>query len=94
MNNTMAWPNWEVFEVKPDKPHRRAFASCKNIRNEMVECLRDSPCFKAGTKFEDCLCSQDITWVTEKCADLRRGYSKCKKNLLNPMRRLRPSLYD
>ncbi len=87
-------PDWEVFEVTPEKPYRKAFASCKNTKADLVECLKESPCFKSGAKFEDCLYSPDIDWITPDCHRLRQAYSHCRKQLMNPMRRLRPTLYD
>ena len=87
-------PDWEVFRVGPDKPYRKAFASCRKTKEELRECLKSSPCFKSGASFEDCLYSPDISWITEECHMARLAFSECRKQLMNPMRRLRPTIYD
>jgi cytochrome c oxidase assembly factor 5 len=90
----MVWPEWEVFEVREDKPYRKAFASCRNITNDMLECYEKSSCVKSGQSLKSCMKSEDADWVGEDCIHLKKGYAFCKRSLLNPMRRLRPALYD
>ena len=86
--------DWEVFEVNPGKPYRKPFASCEKIKGDMIQCIRGSQCFAAGERFETCMRSVDVSWVPERCTELVKGYGACRRGLLNPMRRLRPPVYN
>eukprot|EP00397_Hematodinium_sp_SG-2012_P043129 GEMP01047874.1.p1 GENE.GEMP01047874.1~~GEMP01047874.1.p1 ORF type:complete len:138 (+),score=9.11 GEMP01047874.1:129-542(+) len=67
--------------------HRIASNSCKNIRNDMITCFTQSPCYKQGSMgFESCFQSYDKDWVGEQCLWLRTGYTQCRRDLLNRQR--------
>ena len=71
------------FAVDASKPHRKASNSCLRIKTDMLQCYESSPCYKAGAPFEECLNSNDEEYVTPECLWLRKGYSQCRRDLLN-----------
>mmetsp|Transcript_89443 Transcript_89443/g.154833 ORF Transcript_89443/g.154833 Transcript_89443/m.154833 type:complete len:120 (+) Transcript_89443:58-417(+) len=71
------------FALDPSKPHRRASNSCLRIREDMLQCYENTPCYKSGAPFEECLNSNDPEHVTSECIWLRKGYAQCRRDLLN-----------
>jgi hypothetical protein len=84
---------WDVLKVSEEKPHRKA-NSCKRVQTDIAECIKKSPCFKSGAKFEDCISSQDKEWIGgEECAQLRHALNMCRTSLLNPNYRMTGNPY-
>ncbi|CAK0793446.1 unnamed protein product [Prorocentrum cordatum] len=71
------------FALDASKPHWKASNSCLRIKNDMLQCYESSPCYKSGAPFEECLNSNDEEYVTPECLWLRKGYSQCRRDLLN-----------
>lgn len=66
--------------------HRKPSNSCKKVREDMVACFQNSPCFKQGEPFEACMASYDKKHVGQHCIELRLGYAQCRRDLLNRQR--------
>ncbi|KAF4664096.1 Origin recognition complex, subunit 1 [Perkinsus chesapeaki] len=55
--------SWEIFKVSEDKPHRKG-NDCKRIKSDLVQCMKQTPCWKSGAMFEECMQSKDPAWVS------------------------------
>lgn len=53
--------------------------SCQVIKKELVDCVRDSPCFEKGKKFGECLRSDNDRELPKQCQELRNAYYICKR---------------
>jgi hypothetical protein len=53
--------------------------SCKQVKQDLVDCIHKSLCFQNGKKFVYCLKSNDLNEVEDRCFQLRRAYFLCKR---------------
>lgn len=65
------------------KPHRRPTNTCKDITHDWLMCVKNSPCFKEeGGSLWSCIKTADPDHVGQECIGLRKGYSKCRYELM------------
>jgi hypothetical protein len=50
--------------------------SCLDIREELIDCVRESECLKNGSTFHECMKRQDLD---RDCVVLRQGYGDCRR---------------
>lgn len=56
----------------------RMASSCKDIREDLIECVKRSDCMKAGDKsFHECV--KDTASLDEKCKLLRTALYECRR---------------
>ena len=60
--------------------------SCKGLRDELLECIGESACFKRGTPFEDCMQIRD---EEGGCLSKRLLYMQCKRGQLDMRNRFK-----
>ena len=59
-------------------------SSCSTERNELLACLVDSPCLKAGRSIQEC---SELS-EPEGCNDRRTAYYLCKRGQLDMRKRI------
>ncbi|KAI9137607.1 cytochrome c oxidase assembly protein PET191, partial [Paraphysoderma sedebokerense] len=66
-------------------------SSCKQIRQELIDCILASDCIKKhpGRTFRDCLKSEHDDEVDYKCRMLQRSYFECRRGMLDMRNRFR-----
>ena len=72
--------------------------SCKDIAQSLVDCMKDSPCVKAGGDIRECMKEhpQDVSNrdIGHECQELRNAYFLCKRGGLDMRTRIRgPRVY-
>ncbi|KAF8819313.1 hypothetical protein IE077_001196 [Cardiosporidium cionae] len=81
--------------ISPDKPHRKASNSCRQIYRELISCYKKSPCMQnPENTFEQCFHSENVKDVGADCILSRKAYAQCRRNLLNPMKKLKGNPYS
>ena len=74
--------------------HRKPSNSCMAIKMDLVQCIKESPCFAKGRPFDECIHSKDAEFITDECLVLKKGYAQCRRNLMKPELRLRGNQYS
>lgn len=62
--------------------------ACQNVREDLIECLILTECFKNGGSFQACLKDKS---ATPDCQGLRLAYFECKKAQVDARKRFRGS---
>ena len=59
--------------------------SCREIAQSLVDCMKSTPCVKAGGDVMTCLKAKDNIY----CQELRSAYFSCKRGSLDMRNRIR-----
>ena len=62
--------------------------SCKGLREEILECLKQSECFQSGKSIKECM-KADQEGVSAECRALQASYFECRRGLLDMRNRFR-----
>ncbi|KAA8647099.1 hypothetical protein EYZ11_010278 [Aspergillus tanneri] len=65
-------------------------SSCKDIRDALAQCLQESECIMIQRRSpRECLSSPYAEELPMKCQQLRKGFSECKRGLIDMRKRFR-----
>ncbi|KAJ5181080.1 Cytochrome c oxidase [Penicillium cf. griseofulvum] len=65
-------------------------ASCNDIRQALAQCLQESDCIMVQRHSpRECLSSPLAEELPVKCQQLRKGFSECKRGLIDMRKRFR-----
>ena len=62
--------------------------SCRETAESLVECLKNSPCVKAGKTIRECLKEMEND-QSHPCTEYRYAYAHCKRGSLDMRSRIR-----
>ena len=63
-------------------------SSCSKQRDELMQCLVDSPCMKAGNSIDECSKQPE----PDGCADRRFAFYMCKRGQLDMRKRIKGNM--
>ncbi|OJJ48378.1 hypothetical protein ASPZODRAFT_92930 [Penicilliopsis zonata CBS 506.65] len=65
-------------------------SSCHQIRDALAECLQQSDCIMVQRHTpRECLSAPYVDELPVKCQQLRKGFSECKRGLIDMRKRFR-----
>ncbi|KAL7747597.1 hypothetical protein RI367_007038 [Sorochytrium milnesiophthora] len=65
-------------------------SSCKDLRQEMIDCILKSDCVvKHNRSFKECLQRDHDAEVDSQCRLLQRSYFECKRGMLDNRNRFK-----
>ncbi|KAI9930002.1 hypothetical protein ASPWEDRAFT_35256 [Aspergillus wentii DTO 134E9] len=65
-------------------------SSCNDIRDALAQCLQESDCIMVQRHTpRECLSSPHAEELPMKCQQLRKGFSECKRGLIDMRKRFR-----
>ncbi|KAK1934071.1 hypothetical protein X943_003236 [Babesia divergens] len=84
-----------ALRLDPDLPHRHASNSCDAVKNDLIECYKESRCCKVLNRpFNECLNNLRPEDVGEECLQLRRALAQCRRNIFNGKYRVTGNPYS
>ncbi|OQD74298.1 hypothetical protein PENDEC_c011G05772 [Penicillium decumbens] len=65
-------------------------SSCNDIREALAQCLQESDCIMVQRRTpRECLASPLAEELPTKCQQLRKGFSECKRGMIDMRKRFR-----
>ncbi|RUS17288.1 cytochrome c oxidase assembly protein PET191-domain-containing protein [Jimgerdemannia flammicorona] len=64
-------------------------SSCKEIRQELVDCMLKSDCVLKGHTIKECFQPEHTDDVPAACQSIRRSFFECRRGMLDPRTRFR-----
>ncbi|GIK00218.1 hypothetical protein Aspvir_004238 [Aspergillus viridinutans] len=65
-------------------------SSCRDIRDALAQCLQESDCIMVQRHTpRECLSAPLVDELPMKCQQLRKGFSECKRGLIDMRKRFR-----
>lgn len=65
-------------------------SSCRDIRDALAQCLQESDCIMVQRHSpRECLSSPLAEELPTKCQQLRKGFSECKRGMIDMRKRFR-----
>jgi len=64
-------------------------SSCQGLREDLIECVKASPCFQVEGSVRECLKDPSREDVPEQCKRFRVGYFECRRGWLDMRTRMR-----
>lgn len=57
-------------------------SSCKEIREELIECMLKSKCVLKGNTIKECFQPEHKNDVPEECLSIKKSFAECRRGMV------------